>query len=107
MSIFVTSGVPELHKADLEAACEDFSNIILSTPFCMLYKGTLSSGVEVAVVSTTLASEDWSKRSEAYFRKKVCDPHPLVLVDPFYPLSSYKQLLWYFKLIGVLHFLCV
>jgi hypothetical protein len=37
-----------------------------------LYKGTLSSGVEVAVVSTSVnSSKDWSDRSEERFRNKV------------------------------------
>jgi len=64
--------VPKLNRAELEAACEDFSNISSSYPTCTVYKGTLSSGVEIAVVSTTLASKDWSKGSEACFRQKVC-----------------------------------
>lgn len=65
------AGVPKLNRTELEAACEDFSNIIVSYPFCTIYKGTLSSGVEIAVISTVVASNNWSKRSEAHFRKKV------------------------------------
>ncbi|XP_064960039.1 protein MALE DISCOVERER 2-like isoform X2 [Musa acuminata AAA Group] len=68
---FVT-GVPKLKCSELEAACEDFSNIICSHPNFIVYKGTLSSGVEVAVVSTSITSvHDWSKHSEMLFRKKV------------------------------------
>uniref|UniRef100_A0A0D9WFE5 Protein kinase domain-containing protein n=1 Tax=Leersia perrieri TaxID=77586 RepID=A0A0D9WFE5_9ORYZ len=68
---FVT-GVPALKRAELEAACEDFSNVIGEMPGYVMYKGTLSSGVEIAVVSTTKASpKDWSKRCEAHFRKKI------------------------------------
>ncbi|ONK69063.1 uncharacterized protein A4U43_C05F18900 [Asparagus officinalis] len=68
---FVT-GVPKLNRAELEAACEDFSNIITSFPTCTLFKGTLSSGVEIGVVSTTVKSAmDWSERSELCFRKKI------------------------------------
>jgi hypothetical protein len=38
----------------------------------MLYKGTLSSGVEIAVVSSSIASgKDWSKECESQYRKKV------------------------------------
>lgn len=68
---FVT-GVPKLQRSELEGACEDFSNIVASYPHYTVYKGTLSSGVEIAVVSTVLASsKDWSKHSEGRFRKKI------------------------------------
>lgn len=68
---FVT-GVPSLKRSELEAACEDFSNIIGSTASCMLYKGTLSSGVEIAVVSSSISSaKDWSKECESQYRKKI------------------------------------
>lgn len=68
---FVT-GVPALKRSELEAACEDFSNIVGSTPSCMLYKGTLSSGVEIAVVSSSVTSvKDWSKECESRYRKKI------------------------------------
>ncbi|ONK62598.1 uncharacterized protein A4U43_C07F5770 [Asparagus officinalis] len=70
---FVT-GVPSLKRSELEAACEDFSNIIGSLSDCMLYKGTLSSGVEIAVVSTVVTSaKNWSKQSESQFRKKISE----------------------------------
>ncbi|MQL76459.1 hypothetical protein Taro_008858 [Colocasia esculenta] len=68
---FVT-GVSQLKRSELETACEDFSNIIGSLSDCMLYKGTLSSGVEIAVASTLVTSaKDWSKHSESQFRKKI------------------------------------
>ncbi|CAN6206543.1 unnamed protein product [Urochloa humidicola] len=68
---FVT-GVPALKRSDLQAACEDFSNIVGSTPSCMLYKGTLSSGVEIAVVSSSITSvKDWSKECESHYRTKI------------------------------------
>uniref|UniRef100_A0A0E0L5P1 Protein kinase domain-containing protein n=1 Tax=Oryza punctata TaxID=4537 RepID=A0A0E0L5P1_ORYPU len=66
------SGVPQLQRTELERACEDFSNIVASHPYYTVYKGTLSSGVEIAVVSTTIkSSKDWSKHSEDCFRKKI------------------------------------
>lgn len=69
--VFVT-GVPKLNRVDLEAALEDFSNVIGSTPDSMLFKGTLSNGVEIAVTSTIISStKDWSEHSELYFRKKI------------------------------------
>ncbi|CAN6337951.1 unnamed protein product [Urochloa humidicola] len=68
---FVT-GVPSLKRSELELACEDFSNVIGSLSDYMVYKGTLSSGVEIAVVSTTKASaKEWSKHCETQFRKKI------------------------------------
>uniref|UniRef100_A0A1D1ZGT3 Putative LRR receptor-like serine/threonine-protein kinase MRH1 n=1 Tax=Anthurium amnicola TaxID=1678845 RepID=A0A1D1ZGT3_9ARAE len=68
---FVT-GVPQLKRSELETACEDFSNIIGSLSDCILYKGTLSSGVEIAVASTfTTSAKNWSKHSEAQFRTKI------------------------------------
>ncbi|KAK4367175.1 hypothetical protein RND71_015055 [Anisodus tanguticus] len=68
---FVT-GVPKLKRSELESACEDFSNVIGSSSVCTLYKGTLSSGVEIAVISCTVVStKDWSKDMEAHFRKKI------------------------------------
>uniref|UniRef100_A0A0D9VSX8 Protein kinase domain-containing protein n=1 Tax=Leersia perrieri TaxID=77586 RepID=A0A0D9VSX8_9ORYZ len=68
---FVT-GVPALKRSELETACEDFSNIIGSTSSCTLYKGTLSSGVEIAVASSLVTSaNDWSKECESQYRKKI------------------------------------
>jgi hypothetical protein len=68
---FVT-GVPSLGRPELEAACEDFINVIGTSTDCTLYKGTLSSGVEIAVVSTSVnSSKDWSDRSEEQFRNKL------------------------------------
>ncbi|KAL8520298.1 hypothetical protein ACS0TY_011007 [Phlomoides rotata] len=68
---FIT-GVPKLKRSELEAACEDFSNVIGSASLCTLYKGTLSSGVEIAVASIGVASaKDWSNSMEAQFRKKI------------------------------------
>ncbi|KAL3345184.1 hypothetical protein AABB24_024231 [Solanum stoloniferum] len=68
---FIT-GVPKLNRPELENACEDFSNIVCHQDTFTVYKGTLSSGVEIAVVSTAINSlKDWSKRSELAFRKKI------------------------------------
>ncbi|XP_027919559.1 protein MALE DISCOVERER 2 isoform X1 [Vigna unguiculata] len=68
---FIT-GVPKLNQAELETACEDFSNIINTFDECTIYKGTLSSGVEIAVDSTIVKSaRDWSKTMETAYRKKI------------------------------------
>jgi hypothetical protein len=66
------AGVPSLKRSELQLACEDFSNVIGALSDYMVYKGTLSSGVEIAVVSTTKTSaKEWSKHRETQFRKKV------------------------------------
>ncbi|MFQ6627371.1 hypothetical protein Gotur_006274, partial [Gossypium turneri] len=64
--------VPKLKRSELEAACEDFSNVIGTFSDGTVYKGTLSSGVEIAVTSTAISSrEDWSKNLETQFRNKI------------------------------------
>jgi len=62
-----------LNRAELETACEDFSNIVIDCyAGCTIYKGTLSNGVEIAVVSTLItSSKNWSKSMEIQYRKKV------------------------------------
>ncbi|KAK1382171.1 Protein MALE DISCOVERER 2 like [Heracleum sosnowskyi] len=68
---FVT-GVPKLNLHELETACEDFSNIIETHESCTVYKGILTSGVEISVTSTTITScKEWSKRSEIGYRKQI------------------------------------
>ena len=62
-----------MNRSELETACEDFSNIINTVDGCTVYKGTLSSGVEIAVASTAITSlKDWNKIAELAYRKKVC-----------------------------------
>ena len=62
-----------MNRGELETACEDFSNIVDNSEDSTMYKGTLSSGVEIAVVSTSIrSSKDWSKSMERAYRKKVC-----------------------------------
>ncbi|XP_010922598.1 protein MALE DISCOVERER 2 [Elaeis guineensis] len=68
---FVT-GVPSLRRPELEIACEGFSNIVGSLSDFTLYKGTLSSGIEIAVTSTMVTlAKDWLEQYEAHFRKKI------------------------------------
>ncbi|KAJ9543581.1 hypothetical protein OSB04_023288 [Centaurea solstitialis] len=67
-----TTGVPSLQRPELVTACEDFSNIIGSMLDGTVYKGTLSSGVEIAVTSTAITSaKDWTKKLETQFRNKI------------------------------------
>ncbi|CAH8376274.1 unnamed protein product [Eruca vesicaria subsp. sativa] len=69
--VFVT-GVPILKRAEIEAACEDFSNVLGSCPIGKLFKGTLSSGVEIAVASIeTTSAKDWKDNAEIQFMKKI------------------------------------
>ncbi|CAN1166211.1 Protein MALE DISCOVERER 1 [Linum perenne] len=68
---FVT-GVPKLNRLELETACEEYSNIIDTYDGGIIYKGILSSGVEISVVSTTATSrKEWSRTAEKAYRKKV------------------------------------
>ncbi|KAK4797205.1 hypothetical protein SAY86_029531 [Trapa natans] len=68
---FVT-GVPKLNRSELETACEDFSNIISTLHGSIVYKGTLSSGVEIAVTSTTISAlKDWAPNFEMAYRKRI------------------------------------
>lgn len=66
------AGVPKLKRSELEIACEDFSNVVGASSIGMIYKGTLSSGVEIAVASVAVKSaNEWSMNLEAQFREKV------------------------------------
>ncbi|KAJ0242587.1 Protein MALE DISCOVERER 1 [Hirschfeldia incana] len=68
---FVT-GVPKLNRSELETACEDFSNIIETYDGYTVYKGTLSSGVEIGVASTAiLQRREWSRAMEMTYRRKI------------------------------------
>ncbi|XP_078163988.1 protein MALE DISCOVERER 2-like [Carex rostrata] len=69
----VIQGVQKLDKAELELACEDFSNIINDQEPCYtVFKGTLSNGTEIAVISTNITNlKDWSIRAETCFCRKI------------------------------------
>ncbi|CAH2073749.1 unnamed protein product [Thlaspi arvense] len=69
----VITGVPKLKLSELETACEDFSNIIGSrSSDAIIYKGTLSTGSEIAVLSVASGSlHDWSSDLETHFNEKV------------------------------------
>ncbi|ONM16877.1 hypothetical protein ZEAMMB73_Zm00001d003383 [Zea mays] len=67
---FLYSGAQKLNRAELEVACEDFSNIN-TFPTCTVFKGILSGGVEISIVSTVISSsKDWSRSAETCFKKK-------------------------------------
>ncbi|KAJ3684071.1 hypothetical protein LUZ61_013235 [Rhynchospora tenuis] len=68
----LVTGVQLLPRAELETACEGFSNIIVDDSDCTIYKGTLSNGNEIAVVSThTKSAVEWSEKSEEQFKLKI------------------------------------
>ena len=66
--------VPRQQLSELQAACEDFSNIIGSFSDGTIYKGTLSSGAEIAVVAIAAGSRaDWSTDMETQLLQKVTE----------------------------------
>ncbi|GAU18124.1 hypothetical protein TSUD_248250 [Trifolium subterraneum] len=90
----LVTGVPKLKRSDLEAACEDFSNVIGNSPIGTLYKGTLSSGVEIAVASVSVMSKikeaehlNWGPRLRIAIGMAYCLQHmheldpPMVLTN--------------------------
>ncbi|KAF8714340.1 hypothetical protein HU200_027804 [Digitaria exilis] len=48
----LVTGVSKLNRVEVQAACEDFSNITNTYPSCTVFKGILSSGTEIGVVSS-------------------------------------------------------
>lgn len=63
--------VARYSRQELEIACEDFSNIIGSSPDSLVYKGTMKGGPEIAVISLCANEEHWSAHLELYFQKEV------------------------------------
>ncbi|XP_009627625.1 putative LRR receptor-like serine/threonine-protein kinase At1g63430 isoform X1 [Nicotiana tabacum] len=60
-------------RQELEVACEDFSNIIGSSPDSLVYKGTMKGGPEIAVISLCVREEHWTAYLELYFQKEVAE----------------------------------
>ncbi|XP_073051168.1 probable LRR receptor-like serine/threonine-protein kinase At1g63430 isoform X1 [Primulina eburnea] len=77
MTIYIDSealkDVPKYSRQELELACEDFSNIIGSSPDSVVYKGTLKGGSEIAVISLCIKEENWAGYLELYFQNEVAD----------------------------------
>ncbi|URD77021.1 Leucine rich repeat N-terminal domain [Musa troglodytarum] len=65
--------VPGFSREELEIACEDFSNIIGSSPDSIVYKGTMKDGTEVAVISLCILEDQWTSYLEFSFHNKVAD----------------------------------
>ncbi|GAU20653.1 hypothetical protein TSUD_230670, partial [Trifolium subterraneum] len=60
-------------RQELEEACEDFSNIIGSSPDSVVYKGTMKGGPEIAVISLCIKEEHWTGYLELYFQREVAE----------------------------------
>ncbi|XP_022738065.1 probable LRR receptor-like serine/threonine-protein kinase At1g63430 [Durio zibethinus] len=65
--------VTKYSRPELEVACEDFSNIIGSSPDSLVYKGTMKGGPEIAVISLCIKEEQWTGYLELYFQREVAD----------------------------------
>lgn len=74
--------VPRLQLSELQAACEDFSNIIGSFSDGTIYKGTLSTGAEIAVVSMAAGSRaNWSTDMETQLLQKVTETRFVLVLN--------------------------
>ncbi|KAM3321799.1 putative LRR receptor-like serine/threonine-protein kinase [Capsicum chacoense] len=77
MTIYVDTGmlkdVVRYSRQELEVACEDFSNIIGSSPDSVVYKGTMKGGPEIAVISLCVKEDHWTAYLELYFQKEVAE----------------------------------
>ncbi|KAM0945155.1 putative protein kinase RLK-Pelle-LRR-VI-2 family [Dioscorea sansibarensis] len=69
----VLKNISRISRRELEAACEDFSNIIGTYPDSIVYKGTMAGGEEIAVVSLCVSKDQWTSYLEFYFQNKVAD----------------------------------
>ncbi|XP_077225932.1 putative LRR receptor-like serine/threonine-protein kinase At1g63430 [Tasmannia lanceolata] len=65
--------VLRIRRQELEVACEDFSNIIGTSPDSLVYKGTMKDGPEIAVISLCILEEQWTSYHELYFQNEVAD----------------------------------
>lgn len=63
--------VTRLSRQELEVACEDFSNIIGSSPDALVYKGIMKDGSEIAVISLCVKEDLWTCYLELYFQREV------------------------------------
>ncbi|KAH7690654.1 Non-specific serine/threonine protein kinase protein [Dioscorea alata] len=60
-------------RQELEVACEDFSNIIWSSTYSKVYKGTMKNGSEIAVLSFSISENQWTTYFELQFQNEVAD----------------------------------
>ncbi|CAK9310973.1 unnamed protein product [Citrullus colocynthis] len=69
----ILKDVTRFSRQELELACEDFSNIIGSSRDSLVYKGTMKTGPEIAVISMSMKEEQWTGYLELYFQTEVAD----------------------------------
>jgi len=75
--------LPKLSRQELEVACEDFSNIIGSSPETVVYKGTMKDGPEVSVISLCAFEGHWTSHHELFYQNKVSYEHYGIQQLPF------------------------
>ncbi|URE02256.1 Leucine rich repeat N-terminal domain [Musa troglodytarum] len=63
---------------EIEAACEDFSNIIGSSLYNLVYKGTMKNGPEIAVISLCISGDQWTSSHELYFETEVATQSKII-----------------------------
>lgn len=77
MAVYIDSDILKdvlrFNRQELEVACEDFSNIIGSSPDSLVYKGTMKGGPEIAVISLCIKEEYWTGYLELYYQREVAD----------------------------------
>ncbi|KAG5593178.1 hypothetical protein H5410_043692 [Solanum commersonii] len=73
MTIYVDTGmlkdVVRYSRQELEVACEDFSNIIGSSPDSIVYKGTMKGGPEIAVAELARINHENAGKLLGYCRE--------------------------------------
>ncbi|KAF5931351.1 hypothetical protein HYC85_032224 [Camellia sinensis] len=60
-------------RQELKVACEDFCNIIGSSPDSLVYKGTMKGGPEIAIISLCIKEEHWTGYLELFYQREVAD----------------------------------
>ncbi|CAM6089508.1 unnamed protein product [Calypogeia fissa] len=71
---YTFASIPTITFEELEAACEEFTNVIGTSADCVIFKGTrLSDGVPIAVTRMRIPPERWTTKREIGFRHKVED----------------------------------
>lgn len=91
--------VAQFTRQELEVACEDFSNIIGSSPDSVVYKGNIKGGPEIAVISLCIKELNWTGYLELYFQReviKLCITSAWFVHNPFQTAGSYH----FFRLSG-------
>ncbi|KAJ8506133.1 hypothetical protein OPV22_007019 [Ensete ventricosum] len=63
---------------EIETACEDFSNIIGSSLYNLVYKGTMKNGPEIAVTSLCISGDQWTSSHELYFQTEVATQSKII-----------------------------